>query len=360
MKKHILIALGVLSVLLCFGWIGPGQFPTNPAAPTGTTALLNVDGGLQWGNAGTAVSPGANGTVYESDGGVAYFGTVATSSLVPGAAGTELVSDGGLAFFSACGGDVTCSASNPALKTIVSISGTSPVTVFPNNLVWAASANGIKLSETQAASGAGNPAELFSQESATGSAAAGGDIRLTLGNGDGSANLQGKVRIRRDEGGGTVVDTETIGLDSNNGSTVEFINASSAPNWTRLIGNHVAIAAAAGVAGASITFDVGDNGLTWGSASQSIAAGGTITLGSAVYRYPVTVLTGTLPNNTTLVYPTGTSYVEWKVDATAVTFAAHTIQLSINSNVWGTTISAAGVWDVVYNGTKFYGFALTP
>jgi hypothetical protein len=257
----------------------------------------------------------------------------------------------------AASGDLSGSYPNPS---VAAISGTSPIAITPASLQWIAGASAPTITQTQAVSGAGQPLTLFSQEAAAGSGGSGGDIDLTLGNGAGGGAISASVRIRRDQGSGTISDTYRIGLNSSNGSTVEFQNLTAASNWTRFVGNHFSIASAVGQLGTSITFDVGDNGWTYGSSSQSVAAGVTITLGSTVYRYPVIALTGSLPSNATIVFPTGTSYVEWTVDATAPTFNAHTIQLSINSNVWGTTISAAGVWRVIYNGTKFYGWALSP
>ena len=200
-----------------------GPVPSAALTPGANLQVLESDGGVAYFGPvpSAALTPGANLQVLESDGGVAYFGPVPSAALTPGAAGTELVSDGGLVFFSPCSGDITCSASNPANKTVVSIAGSSPVSIFPNNLLWAASANGIKLSETQAASGSGNPAELFSQESASGSGGAGGDIRLTLGNGDGAGAVAASVKIRRDEGSGTVVDTARMALDTASGNIFE-------------------------------------------------------------------------------------------------------------------------------------------
>jgi hypothetical protein len=96
-----------------------------------------------------------------------------------------------------------------------------------------------------------------------------------------------------------------------------------------------------------------------------------ITLASGVLILPpsalsnaVVPLTGTLTANVTLSY-VGSAPNAWRFDASggyapAITFNGHTIFFSANGNVWGTSLTAAGVVELYFNGAKFYGVALSP
>lgn len=114
----------------------------------------------------------------------------------------------------------------------------------------------------------------------------------------------------------------------------------------------------------STYFDVGTTGVhTPPSSGISLNAGGTITLNASQYAPGYLTLTGTLPNNTTVILP-ATMGAEWTIDATGVTASGHTLTLQANGVNWGTTIamgSSASLYKVKYGGAgKLYGITLAP
>jgi hypothetical protein len=88
--------------------------------------------------------------------------------------------------------------------------------------------------------------------------------------------------------------------------------------------------------------------------------GATITLTAAQYSNNVVVLSGSLSEINTYVFPNipGSS---WFVDTTGVTFGAYSIKLQVSGgSVWLTTITTHGIFRIVVgNNTTLYGQTLT-
>jgi len=446
-----IIGLGIISL----GYIAPSQFPTNPAAPTGTTTLLNVDGGLTWGAASSLIAPGAANTVYESDGGVAYFGTVPAVALTPGAANTVYESDGGVAYTGqvpvaafvpgavntvyesdggvayagplpaaamvACangqfvesdggtnfcgpisGGDVTCSTSTAGNCTVGTISGSTPILITPSVLQWTAATTVPEITQTSTSLGTGATLEIQAQ-GATGGGNNGGNLLLASGT-SGSATVgavqlacgsttveqlgqatsdflkigpipatAGAIRLSNAEAieernGANSADVNLISMNSSNAFTVgDITNGASGSsiqaNGSQLLFQNSVIrvsatfALLAGISGDTVG---GAQPFRFVSATATLSHGGTTNAGVA-NAYLAFTDTG-LTSNAVIAFGTNSKVTGNMVyvDTTGVTFGGHTITITINGNTWGTTISAAAVDQLIYNGTQFYGVALTP
>jgi hypothetical protein len=72
-----------------------------------------------------------------------------------------------------------------------------------------------------------------------------------------------------------------------------------------------------------------NNALAWSNASVSCTAGGTITLTASQYADPVIILTGTLPSNTTVVFPSTVGAIWHVLDQTSR--SSHTLSAQVGS-----------------------------
>lgn len=87
---------------------------------------------------------------------------------------------------------------------------------------------------------------------------------------------------------------------------------------------------------------------------------GTITLSPVQLAAGYIAITGAIANNVALSFGTPPRGQTWIVDASALGFSAHAVTLVAGGVTWGTVLNAQGVWRVTFNGTKFYGNAITP
>jgi hypothetical protein len=368
--------------------------------------LTNIDGGLSWAapSGGTPITPGAVNTVYESDGGVAYFGPVPAAALAQGSNGQFLESDGGVAFFGPIsGGDVTCSSATPGNCTVGSIFGTSPISISPSILQYTAATTSPEITQTSTSAGSGATLTIQAQ-GATGASNNGGNLRLASGT-SGSATVGamqlacgstvveqltqassdflamgaapasvGAIRLSNntsiyERNAANSADFGIIGVTGSNAVSVGdpgaslSLNGGGASGSLQLASSYVQVPTAFGVGGGVDGDFFTNKPFNFGTSTQTLGHGGTTSISTGNATAPYTIVTDTgLTSNATVAYPaasdvTGAVYY---LDATGVTFSAHTISVTINSHTWGTTISAGGVWQLIYNGTQFYGIALTP
>ena len=135
------------------------------------------------------------------------------------------------------------------------------------------------------------------------------------------------------------------------------------------LGGNLFLSSGGGIAGQGVVsiqanaadmITAGGFGISYGGSITAITST-SFTLPTNSATYPYILFTGSLAGNTVVTFPSAATYgvAAWYVDTTFLTFNGHNVQLAVNSNTWGTTISAAGVWFVVYNTTKFWGNALT-
>jgi hypothetical protein len=94
---------------------------------------------------------------------------------------------------------------------------------------------------------------------------------------------------------------------------------------------------------------IGGSGLQLGASTLNLTTfTGTITLASGIYNFPVINITGTLSGNVVLVLPP-TGGAKWIIDASAVTFAGHTISFRANGVTWGSTIGGTSLYELEYS-----------
>ncbi len=159
----------------------------------------------------------------------------------------------------------------------------------------------------------------------------------------------------------------SLGSGASGGSSTSFVEAVSggtivnAPS-AGFVNLTVSAIASLQATSSTVSFAVPIQGLTTNTPIQLTPASvamstGTVTVASTANYLK---LTGSLSGNNTLVLPSKDG-AWWYLDATQITFNAHTITPQANSNNWGTVISAAGVWLVFYNSAsgKLWGTAIT-
>jgi hypothetical protein len=112
--------------------------------------------------------------------------------------------------------------------------------------------------------------------------------------------------------------------------------------------------------GGTAAITLGGAGLGIGLTALSLTVTtANVTLTAIQASNPAIATTGTLTGSRTIIFPAVAAGQMWILDTTGTTFSSHTISVEINSNTASTTISAAAVWLLYYNGTKFYAFTTT-
>ena len=99
--------------------------------------------------------------------------------------------------------------------------------------------------------------------------------------------------------------------------------------------------------------------LQWGVGTQSLAAGGTIALVNTVYQNPIIEFSGSMPNNTTVTFPTTNTW--YFLDFTGVTFNAHNLIFSAGTGSKSVTVTSTGCcWlYVAASGNSVYSVNVT-
>lgn len=151
-------------------WVGPSQIPT----PSGSGTVLT------W--SGTALSWAAASGVGLGTAGQALFTNAGATATAWGS-------------FS---GDISCSTGTPGSCTVVSIFGTSPISISPATLQFTAATSGPTITQTTATSDVATQSIMIAPQgafaSATGSHQAGGNLILAIpGNVNGYVTTNGLV-----------------------------------------------------------------------------------------------------------------------------------------------------------------------